>query len=390
VLVAGRAGEEIARIAAMLNDFGDVRVTTRHIVNGHSDPLQDDAVPPDALVLVLGERTWEAELAALVERAPSLRPPLLAVGPCAEPEVIRMAMRAGARDYVNGPIGADDLFGFLQQIGRERQASTPAARARLTAVVNAKGGSGASMVAANLAHALAQSASRKVLLMDLDLQFGGLPLYLNLSPRNGLVRALENIDGLDAVALEGYVQIHDSGLHLLASAPSELLSLADLPESRVAALLHILAESYDDIVVDLPRWIGGATAEVLERADRILLLTQQSIAHLRDAARMASLLQNELGIPAGRIRVVVNRHEKRHSVQLEDIREALPGLEISTLPNDFRRVSQSVNVGTPLFRLAARAPISRDLVRLSQRLGPDAQPAARRGGLLGLLGWART
>ncbi len=373
----------------LLGQQGDVNASVRHITNGHTDPLHDVHPLPDALVLVVSEN-WEAELSALSERPATERPPLLVIGHKGNVELIRVAMRAGARDFFTPPVAEDEIAGFLQQLARDRQAESARRTAHMTAVINAKGGSGASTVAANLAHILANSSERRTALIDLDVQFGALPLYFNLTPRNGLVRALELVDSLDAVALEGYVQPHRSGLDLLASAPDELVSVADVPESRVELLLQVMGQAYDDLVVDLPRWISGSTAVVLEHADRILVVLEQSVAHLRDAKRLMSILRQELQIGGSRVTIVVNRYDKRSPVGLGDIREALPEQVIVTLPNDFRRVTESINVGSPLLELARKAPVTRDLVTLSRRLREDPHQSSRKSSGWSLFGWTRS
>ena len=388
ILVVGRSRSEIDRMQEMIGRQGDVNVASRHVSNGHTDPLHDVQALPDALVLLVSEN-WQAELGALMERPASQRPPLLVIGHGGNVDLIRDAMRAGARDFFSPPVDEDEITRFLEQLTRDKLAETSQRTARLTAVINAKGGSGASMVAANLAHILASTADGRTALVDMDVQFGALPLYFNLTPRNGLVRALELVDSLDVVALEGYVQPHASGLDLLAAAPDEMISVAEVPEGRVEMLLQVMSQAYDDVVVDLPRWIGGATATVLEHADRIVIVLEQTVAHLRDAKRLMGILRQEIQIGASRITIVVNRYNKGAAVSLQDIREALPNQDILTLPNDFRRVTQSINVGTPLLELAPRAPVTRDLTALSRELREKPQGREGRSSGWSLFGWGR-
>lgn len=381
VLLVGRSEEELTLLQELLQQHDEVKVTTRYVSNGHTDPLHNVQSLPDALVLIVSAN-WEAELSALTDRPATERPPLLVIGDKSNVELIRCAMRAGARDFFSPPIAEGEIDAFLQQLMRDKLAATARRTARLTAVINAKGGSGASVIAANLAHILATRSESRTALVDLDIQFGALPLYFNLTPRNGLVRALELVESLDALALEGYVQSHQSGLDVLAAVPEDLVSPAEVPESRMETLLQVMGQAYDNIVVDLPRWIGGSTGVVLERADRILIVLEQSVAHLRDAKRLMNLLRQEIGIADARVTVVVNRYDKRNVVTLRDIREALPNREVVTVANDFRRVAESVNAGSPLLELARKAPVSRDLVTLCEGLGlgEHEQRSGRKGG----------
>jgi pilus assembly protein CpaE len=384
ILLAGRAREELQALESLLRSQGDIQVNSRLMVNGGVDPLEGVSPLPDALVLLAGDH-WEAELTALCERPAGERPPLLVVGPRGNVELIRLAMRAGARDFFSPPIDDGEILQFLKELARDRR-QEPGRVARTTAVINAKGGSGASLVAANLAHRLV-TQGRSTVLVDMDVQFGSLPLYFNLVPDHGLVRALESADSLDVLALEAYLRRHDSGLGLLASSPGDHLNLGEVPEGRVEQLLEVLAQASDEVVVDLPRWINGATACVLERADHILVVMQQGVAHLHDAQRLRDILLHELGLLSSRVSVVVNRHDKRSDIDLEAIGDALPGLTLRTLPNDFRQACHSINVGSPLGEVAPRSPLTRQLKALVEALDappPGSGPPRKRS----LLGWA--
>ncbi|XKF15443.1 AAA family ATPase [Halomonas sp. BLK-85] len=389
ILLAGREQGELSALEALLCSQGDIQVTSRLMRQDSIDPLEGVSPAPDASILIVGEHHWEAELTALCERPASDRPPLMVVGPKGNVDLIRLAMRAGARDFFSPPIDDGEIIQFLRELTRDRPVE--AARAiRTTAVINAKGGSGASLVAANLAHSHARDGLGTVL-VDMDVQFGSLPLYFNLVPDHGLVRALESVDSLDALALEAYLQRHESGLALLASSPGDHLGLGEVPETRVEQLLKVLSSANDEVVVDLPRWLNGATACVLERADNVLMVMQQSVAHLHDAKRLRDIMVHELMIPASRISIVVNRFDKKSDIGLGAISDALPGLTLRTLPNDFKRASQSINVGSPLRDLAPKAPLTRQLKLLAQALEAPLEassPGAKSAGKRSFLRWA--
>lgn len=389
MLLAGRSRNELAMVETLLRARGDVSVRTRVLGNSGYDGLLEDLHPrPDALIVVVSDN-WQAELATLGERLSGERLPLLVVGEKGNAELIRVAMRVGARDFLSPPVDAGELGRFVDELLRGKRAETGQKTARLTAVLNAKGGSGASVIASNLAHMLTRSVGRHTLLVDMDVQFGTLPLYFNLTPRNGLVRALELVDSLDQVALEGYVLPHQSGLDLLASTPEDRMTIAEVPEARVEMLLKILGEAYDDIVIDMPRWVSGATAMTLEHADHILVVMEQGVAHLRDAQRLVSILGSELHVDDSQITVVVNRCNKSNPVSLADIREALPNLRVVSLPNDFRRVSESVNMGSPLLDSASGATITRELEKMARSLGEGEGQLRSAGSRWNLLSWAR-
>ena len=371
ILLTGRSKDDLLRLQSILQNLPGVTLATRNIQNGHADPLHEVAALPDILIFIVSE-SWREELAAVMQRPLASRPPMLIVGPGDNVELLWTAMRAGARDFLSLPVEDEDVALALKQIVLERLGDSTRELAHLTVVINAKGGSGASLVASNLAHVVATAGSNRTLLVDMDLQFGCLPTYLNVTPRNGLFKALELVETLDAVAIEGYVQSHPSGLDILAAAPDSIVLPQDVDDARVTALFDVLAQAYDYLIVDLPRYIETASASVLDRADRILVVTQQSIAHLRDTRRLMSILQGELGIAGERLVVLVNRLDKKSAVSLSDIRTALQGLQIRTLPNDYRRVTESINLGVPLLELGRRTVIAKHFADLADVVRPQS------------------
>ncbi|SFR78011.1 pilus assembly protein CpaE [Marinobacter daqiaonensis] len=388
ILLAGCSREGLSMLESLLGARREVRVTTKVLADSGVDPLRDVSPIPDAMVLMVSEN-WRSELAALTDRSTTSRPPLLVIGEKDNAELIRVAMRAGARDFLSMPVAEAEIGQFIGQLQRDHRSQSSHKTARLTAVINAKGGSGASMVAANLAHILAESIQKHTVLLDMDMQFGALPLYFNLTPRNGLVRALELVDSLDLMALEGYVLNHQSGLDLMAATSEDKVTIADVPEDRVEMLLKLLGEAYEDIVVDLPRWISGATAMTLEHADHVLVVMEQGIAHLRDAQRLVSILRTELNISNSQVTVAVNRFSKSSPVSLKDISGALPDVRIVTLPNDYKRVSQSINIGSPLLESVPGASITRELVKVTRSLSGGGGQLRSAGSRWSLLSWAR-
>jgi pilus assembly protein CpaE len=294
-------------------------------------------------------------------------------------------MQAGARDVLSPPYEATDLSTRLIELGREGQTARVDNSARLIAFINAKGGSGASFLAANVAAALAGRRGRKTVLLDFDIQFGGLPIYLNMNPGGGLIKALEFSDTLDNAALPGYVQIHDSGLHLFSSAKRELLLPDEIAEERIVHLLDILDAAYQEIIIDLPRHIDHSTATILERLDQVVMVTQQSITHMQDTKRLLTILNDHLGITPERVRIVVNRFSKKAEVRDEDFKQAFPGVTIETIPSDYAQVSASINLGVPVVEGAPRSPLTKAILRLSQGLIPESDKSQNRAP--GLLGW---
>jgi pilus assembly protein CpaE len=388
ILLAGRSKSGLENIERLLEQYGGVDLTLKLVSNGHSDPLHNVTRQHEILIFVIGEN-WEEGLAALANRPPAQRPHTLVVGPDGDIAQYRGAMRAGARDYIVEPVSGEELAKALDQITQELQSQRSRKAADLVVVMNTKGGSGASMIASNIAYIDATETERRTLLVDMDLQFGALPSYLNLSFNNGLMKALKDVEHLDAAALDGLVLKHSDGLRVLAASPEDLVLNEEIPQPRVASLFRLLGDSYEKIIVDMPRQIDAISSLILQHADKILLVMEASLAHTRDAKRLLQILHQVLGVPRDRIKIVVNRYDKSGSVRSGDVRDALGFDEVSTLPSDFKRVNHSINIGSPLLHAARSAPITRGMMQLAHSLRSAKEQQALEKPGSRLFAWAR-
>lgn len=376
VLLVSRRKETLDSLEVPLRKYPGVRIERKLVVNGHVDPLHGVTTLPDALVLHLGE-TWRAELESLAAMPADRRPPLIAVGSNNDTAAMRLAMQAGARDVLPLPLVEADLIAALSRIHRDHRAVTAGREGSVTAFINAKGGCGATFLACNLAHALALEARNRVALVDLDVQFGTVPLYFDLFPKRGLLQALENLDGMDATALEGYVIRHSSGLAVLGQATQDTLPLASISAERVNELLNVFVRSHDHTLIDLPRRIDPIAVRIIERAQHVVLVVQQAVTVLRDASRMMGCLRRDLGIGADRIAVVVNRYQKDSAISLDDVRSTLACGEVTAIPNDFRSVSECISAGQPLLTQVRSAAITKAVGALASKLGGQAPEESR-------------
>jgi pilus assembly protein CpaE len=367
VLVAGRDKQELTALESILHNETDYTVNISLASNGHFDPLHDINTPTDLLILCLSA-AWENELQQLSEHPPSTRPPVIVVTNTGdETQVMRHAMRAGARDFFTRPVNTELLLEAITLVANEKFAQSKGGPL-LTAVVNAKGGSGATLLAANLAHVLAKEGQQKVALIDMDLQFGTLGLYLDLQPTMGIVEVLEYSHGLDAVALQAYMTEHESGVFMLAATQDSVVLPKEIDLDMLSSLLDTLQSTFDHVIVDLPRQIDAVTTTILERADNVVITTQQSLTHLRDTIRLRSILKDELGINEQRLLVVVNRYDSNDAITIADINKMISDGPVSLIPNDYKRVTENINLGIPLYQQSRHSAITKAVVKLATRL----------------------
>lgn len=386
VLLASANASAIDRISNLLDREPDFRISTRQLVangTGAANPLAGLKAMPELLVMIVGPN-WETELAAV--QSGSGQPPLVVIAPEGDMGSMRRAMQLGARDFLGINVDKTDLLKSLRVIAAEEHRKRAGARApgKIIAVINAKGGSGASFVAGSIATALAPMPDRRVSLFDMDLQFGVQSLALDVKPRANLLDALGLGAQLDGVALEGFMTPHASGLRLLGQYGGELALPWTLPREDLQRLLNVATTAYDPVIVDLPRQIDPLTTTVLDSADQILIVMHQTLPHIRDAQSLIRIITRELQIPASRIKVVVNRYQAESPVTLDDIRRAVDA-ELLLVPNDYKRVSEAMNHGVPVLKSNPAAAVSKALAGIAVGLVGTVESKARAatGGLRG-------
>lgn len=368
ILIAGRCREALELVQRTINGHGGCQTTLRLITNGHTDPLYGIKHLPDLLVLQHVE--GGAELKHLSTISAAQRLPLIVFGPPNDAEAVRLAMRAGARDYLAHPIAADEINNVISEIGSESPQKKEGSQdhGSMHVFMNGKGGSGASFLATNVAHGLV-GCDHSVTLVDLDLQFAGLCGYLDLEPERGLFDALLSVDDMDEVSARAFTCEHKSGLRLL-SAKSEGLRLnADMSPEKLSALLDIYRSCNDFVVVDVPRYIDVLNATVLESADRVMVVMQQTLPHIHDTARLLQILRNEIGVDASKITVVVNRHLKGANIGPGDIERVLGVKNVVTIPNQYKLTAESINSGLPLSEISGSTSVTKGLRDLHHVIG---------------------
>ena len=293
---------------------------------------------------------------------------------------MRLAMQAGARDFFTSPVDNQELHKSINQIifdlrrGRSKQGT-------LTTVMNAKGGSGGSFIACNLAHIASALSDSSVVLMDFDLQFGAQSLNLDIKPQHTIVEALNDVTQLDFDAIDGYMALHKSGLRLLSTVHEQVVLPGEIDVENLDQLLTLAISHYDRIFIDLPRQIDPLSAAILERSDQIVIIVQQSLAHMRDAKRLTRILKTEFNIAEKNILIVVNRYDANSSIQLNDMQATIEASVLYKIPNDYDKVAQSTNLGIPLYDYAPNAAITKAMIALAESLNVAIRDEFKEKGL---------
>jgi pilus assembly protein CpaE len=312
----------------------------------------------------------------------------VAVGPVLAPELLLQAMRAGITEYLPKPVTRESLGGALERMQKKlglTAGSVAREPGKVMSFFSAKGGSGATTVATNLAIQLQQLTGKRTLLVDLDLELGEIALFLGVKPRFNLVDLVRNFHRMDADLLASYIEQHKSGVHLL-SAPYHPEKVESVNGDQIRSIFHFLKQHYDYVVVDTPKTFTPATLAAFEQADQIYLVSNVDLPSLRNIRRCMPLLDRLTGGHVNdKLRLVVNRHNSSASeISLEEVERTL-GLKIFwKLANDYEVVIRSINTGEPLILEAKNSTFAKDLRAMGVELtGLGGMVNGKKSGLLG-------
>ncbi|WP_157991645.1 AAA family ATPase [Caldimonas tepidiphila] len=302
-------------------------------------------------------------LGALSGKHPELE--AIVISPEPSPAFLLRAMQVGVRDVLPSadPVA---LQAAVQRISRKH---APAARGEVLAFMGCKGGSGATFLAANLAHVLSSREGLRVALLDLDLQFGDALLMLSdQRPASDVAEVARDIHRLDAELLRAAMVSVSPTLSVLA-APTELSQALEIKASDIEAIVKQARQVFDYVVLDVGRSIDPVSLQALDLAQQIYPVVQLSLPQLRDARRLRTLFQS-LGYPPDKLQWLVNRYQKSTEIGLEAFEQAVGNKDLLTVPNHFASVSASVNQGVPIEKLARSSPVTRALLDLAQVIAP--------------------
>jgi pilus assembly protein CpaE len=323
--------------------------------------LQSARQAVDLLMVILpGDHQRSLVLLRRLRSATSAR--LVAVGSARDPRHILESLHAGADDFL------DDEADVGEQVAAslERLTAQPgsAGSHALVAVTSASGGSGCTMLAANLAVTFARRAG-SCGLVDLAGGFGDLAAHFNLTPRHTLGDLLRNQDTLDRDMLIQCLMPHETGVKLLA-APNLPDDADGATPHAVERIVHFVRGEFPWNVLDLDAR-NRRNYGVLRAASVILLVFRLDFSSLCNARRMLNEWQ-EHQIDEGRVHLIANRCGQSSEIPASQIQSVLGKKITMTIPDDPHAANVSINCGNPAVRDAPKSPLSKALTATADLL----------------------
>ena len=305
-------------------------------------------------------------------------------------EVWHKMLRAGIKEFVTRPLAADRLLEEVRKVAtiqskaaKRAGIASPAPavadegpKRRVVTVTGPRGGCGKTVIAANLAVALART-SEKIALVDLNLWGGDVAMLLDVTPKRTLGDLLPGFGGIDYDVVDSVMSKHSSGVSVLAAPLTGTFDGSTLSRYMVQSILEALREHYEYTIVDTGYANLESTLAAMDYSDLILVVVGMDLPRLRDGKLY---LKNLLAAnyPKEKIRVVVNRATSSKEISPSEVETILEFPVTTQIPSDDALVGSSVNLGQTFVSANPNKPVAKAVLALAEAMSPSSVTVERK------------
>lgn len=303
---------------------------------------------------------------------------VIIIGVQGEQERLHQALMAGAKIYLIKPFVGYELINTVKKVYEQnqrlksilRQADSSASKSgKIISIFSSKGGAGKTTIAVNLAVALAQRQNASIGLLDANLHFGDVALYLDLVPRATIADAIVEADNLNEMTLDTYMTSYSDNLSLMA-APARPEQAEGITSGHICAVLAQMKKKYEYVVVDTSSDFNEITLAVLDTSDIILVLAGVDLPTIKNMKLFLEIMQS-LDYGKDKVHVVLNRANSVGGLRVQEIEKSLNLKFYATLPSDGKTVLPSINKGIPFVISHNQLPVAQNIFLLAQKLAPQ-------------------
>ena len=389
ILICARGQELRTELEAALAEAGysTTTVTTPADAVGAMRGRQIDLIVAEGLAA-------SGAIASLRTAGEGRITPILVVAPAHDVEARIAFLEAGADDVIAGAFARNELEGrvmaLLIRAGKIRPEITAATgTGELVSFFSPKGGVGTTTIAVNAAVLLAGGGTplpttgpastngvlpaSRVLLIDMDLQFGQVATHLNLTPRYDLAGLASDEQALsDPELARSYLTTHSSGLVVLA-APNRPEADFRVTLEHLQRIVELMRPSFDHILVDLGSRLDPRSLWMLEQSDAHVFVLFPEIAALRSMSLLMAFLADTATLQA-KTHLVVNHVFPKELLKTRDVENLLRAKPAAEIPYTEVEMIRSVNEGVPLVISRPAAPATAAMRRVAQAVIGIEQP----------------
>jgi pilus assembly protein CpaE len=369
VQLVGQGDEHRTEVRDALAALGDPMLNIDEI---EPDPDAATDVNFDVTMVVFNGND-ELSLSYLNTRAAQEpRPALFALLHDRSPDLMKRVLRAGADELLFLPLDPGDATRALLKISESRRREeVHVGGGTIVSLVSLIGGTGVTSLAANLGLALRYAFDKRVAVVDLDLQTGGLSVFLNLEPERTIMTLTEGTRKLDSIQLESSLSKHASGIYLLA-APKRIEDSELVTDATVGATLDLMRQLFDFVIVDCGTHIDSNTVAAWERSSHLFYVLDQSIGAARCAWRFVDLV-GRLGLQGVEPNFILSRFVPGHPITEDQLSHTLAQAIYMRIPRDEKVLERVQLSAQDLWQVAPNSPLAKSVEDLARRLEVGAE-----------------
>lgn len=292
-------------------------------------------------------------------------------------ENMKRAMLLGASDLLRSSYKQDELSEAIENAKKfmEHRVKTDhnfinlaKENSKVIAVSSPKGGIGRTLLTTNLAAVFARMGKR-VAIIDANLQFGEVAIYLNIKPKRTIYEWVKEGYGRTNYSIDQYMHSDDKGVFVLAAPPRPEF-FEGISEEHMREAIKLVKTQFDVVLIDLPAELSEIHLSCLDLANEILLVTMNEISVLRISKLYLETLES-INLK-DKVKLILNRQLKNQGIELSKVAEIL-GLPIyCSLPEQVSVASLSIKMGEPFILSNPRSPLGKAVWNLSEKLSDKA------------------
>lgn len=342
-------------------------------------------------ILILGPSLENEDMATLGELISSEFPhvAIILISFNITTDLLRDALKAGAKDVLPASASGGQLLQAIEIAHQQslriysavqsKQSESPVTEtktknpAKVITFFGAKGGVGTTFVATNIGVSLVEQTKRKVILLDLDLQFGDVAVMLQLQPAHTIYDVVSAMDRLDAEMMKGFLSTHTSGLKVLL-APVMPDKADGISGREILKIINVLKTMCDYLIIDTPALFDDRVLAAFDSSDEICLVTSLDVPSLKNTKLSLDMIEL-LEYSKEKVKLVLNRANSKVRLSVRDVEKSLATKTAATIPSDII-VPRSVNKGIPVVIDAPRASVARNLSNFANQVRNGSGAAA--------------
>lgn len=389
-------GEQTIRVL-IVDDFAETRENIRKLLQFENDIVVVETArggqeaiekaietKPDVAIMDINMADMDGITAteAILREVPFTQVIILSVQ--SEPDYMQRAMLAGARYFMVKPPSSEELISTIRNLSvmahqRRKDFEKPRGLApvdtpgapgyvpahrptgKVLTFYSPKGGVGCTTLATNIALGL-DSPDTPTVLVDGNLQFGDVSVFLNLQAKTSISDLAVRSGEIDPEIVNDVLLVHESGLHILAAPPRPEMA-DEVSSDQMRAVIQYLKRQFAYVIVDTASAMDDTTLAILDATDLLIAIATPEIPAIKDARNLLDLL-HVLEYPTQNVCLVLNKMDRKSGISAEAVAENLKREVEATIPTDERTIMASINKGVPLLLSDRSSPQARAILQL--------------------------